>query len=105
MQQTKLTPADITSAPEIKDPITGESVRSNPQPLAPKDWAVNLLLFAYMSEFPDPIEYSIWVHKVAFAGKIGDEAALTKLESEMTELARGHVRRANDKVSDCPPNS
>lgn len=64
-------------------------------PLAPKDLAVNLLLFAYMSEFPDPIEYSIWVHKVAFAGKIGDEEALTKLESEMTELARGHVRRAN----------
>lgn len=66
-------------------------------PLDPKDWAMNLLLFAHVSDFRTPFEYSIWVHKVAFAGKNGDEESLMELVNEMIDLGRVHY-------SQVPPN-
>lgn len=68
--------------------------------LPPKDWALSILRWASVTDWPDPIEYARWVRSVAMAGAMGKESHLVALEREMQEHARGYVRRANTEVSD-----
>lgn len=57
-------------------------------PLEPKDWALQLLRWSSVTDWPDPIGYARWVRSVAMAGAMGNEDYLSQLEQEMTHNSR-----------------
>jgi hypothetical protein len=64
-------------------------------PVEPQEWALSLLRWSSVTDWPDPIGYAQWVRNVAMAGAMGKEDYLSQLEHEMKHNARGYARRAN----------
>jgi hypothetical protein len=85
--------------------LSGQVVGGERDPLPPKDaikhvgldysmnWALSLLRFSSVTDWPDPIDYACWVRNVAAAGAMGEDWRLFELEKQMQEQARNYPHR------------